>query len=79
LIEELRKNLPADDTTKKALNDIQHIFMEGVYKPDMAMVINFEIPRLPVASFSIVFTPFFKNEIFYKFIFSRKDVAYPPP
>jgi hypothetical protein len=43
------------------------------------MVINFEISRLPVASFSIVFTPFFKNEIFYKFIFSRKDVAYPPP
>lgn len=78
VIKELQKNLPDNNLTRKALSDIQNTFVKGDYKAGLVIVINFEMSEFPTVRFSIGFTTIYKNEIFYRYTFSRKDVVYPP-
>jgi hypothetical protein len=76
VLEELKRNLPDDDTTRKALNDIQNILLKGDSKKDSVIRIAFEMPKFPIAEFKIGFS--YKGDIFYTYAFSRKNEIYPP-
>lgn len=76
IVEELKKNLPDDEITRKALNNIRNTFITGSYRKDMGVIgIKFDMPQYPIAEFYIGYDN--KNEIFYRYNFSRNSKIYP--
>lgn len=75
VLEELKRNLPDSDTTKRALNDIQNAFLKGNYRGNSVIKIDFEMTKFPLAEFSIRYVD--KNKILYEYTFSRKKEVYP--
>ncbi len=77
IIEELKKNLPDDEITRKALNNIKNTFITGSYRKDMGVVkIKFDMPKYPIAEFYIGYDKD-RNVIFYRYNFSRNNEIYP--
>jgi hypothetical protein len=76
IIEELKKNLPDNETTRGVLNNIKSTFITGNYRKDMGVIkIKFDMPQYPIAEFYVGYDD--KNEIFYRYNFSRNNEIYP--
>lgn len=79
VIQELKKNLPKNDTTKQIIWDIRKNILFGKYNKHIGVKIYFQIPELQSAKFSICFFKYDKKHlgILYKYIFPLMKEPYP--
>jgi len=75
IVEELEKNLPPKNTAKELLDKIRHDFIAGAYHEGRTLRINFDVTPYHIAYFYIMFSD--KEEIIYRYVFSKEKEVYP--
>ena len=76
IITELQKNLPPNDTCKKVIKDLRK-FIHGDLEKNTQFKVDFEIPRFSYAEFAVWSHKGEEENIYYQYIFSLREDAYP--
>ncbi|MEO0292677.1 MAG: hypothetical protein ABIN61_00445 [candidate division WOR-3 bacterium] len=76
IITELQKILPSNDTCKKVIKDLRQ-FIHGDFEKNTQFKIDFDIPKFPYAEFAVWFHKGEEENIYYQYIFSLREDAYP--